>query len=352
MRLAIFFILMISLAGLATAGDLGNKPRLTKNNDHVGLNPGTPYNREGGEDMTTAVIIPALPFEDTGNTVGHADDYAVMCPYGSWAPDLWYSFTPLTDQIISVDLCGSGYDTAVFIIDSEYNLIACNDDYHFDDGCGNYTSMIEEASLLAANEYFIIVDGYTNDAGDYLLNVQKIIQPPPCHLICAGVDENEPPPGPGYSDAWNGGCNSPESDNPFQILEADSNGELTFCGIAGWTGEGRDTDWFTIIVGETGVVEWTVDSEMETSILLLGPNDCNSVGVISEKTAGICNPVTMIIESEPGAVLWLWAGSNSYEPPPGFAGWQYNYTCTFNGLMPGTVSVDRVSFDAIKSLYR
>lgn len=352
MRTFLALVLMIALVGSVAAADLGTTQKLTKSNDHVGMNPGTPDGREGGEDMDSAVVIPSLPFDDTGNTVGHDDDYGTMCPYGSWAPDLWYSYTPVDDEIISVDLCYSTYDTAVFLIDGQYNLIACNDDYYFEDECGTYVSMIEEASLEAGTEYFIIIDGYVSDAGDYVVHVELFEPPVPCFLICDGVAEGEPSLGPGYDDAWNGGCQSPEFGSPFQNLEADSNGELIFCGIAGWTYGGRDTDWFTIIVGETGMVEWIVDAEQETHIFLLGPHDCDTVDVILSETAGICNPVTLLLEASPGDVLWIWVGATTYNPPSGFVGWEYNYTCTFTGLMPGTVSVQSISFDGIKSWYR
>ena len=42
----------------------------------------------------------------------------------------------------------------------------------------------------------------------------------PCVIECpAGAElEGEPPLMDGYVDSWNGGCNSPEFDYPFQYL--------------------------------------------------------------------------------------------------------------------------------------
>jgi hypothetical protein len=45
--------------------------------------------------MADALPIAALPFDDSGNTCGFADDYLAECPYpGSTAPDLVYRYVP------------------------------------------------------------------------------------------------------------------------------------------------------------------------------------------------------------------------------------------------------------------
>ncbi len=350
MRHLLAFVLMIALVGSAAAVDLGTVSKDIKTNDHVGMNPGTPDGREGGEDMATAVAVTALPYGDTGNTTDNINDYDAVCPYsGSTSPDVVYSFTPATDMLLSCDLLGSTYDTKIYVMDGDMNLIDCNDDFH-----PGYVSFIEAAPLSGGIEYFIIVDGYGGDAGDYVLTLTEFIAAPPCILTCDGLAEGEPTLVDGYEDAFNGGCNSPEFGNPFLDLTAaaDENGELALCGVSGWYNENttRDTDWMYVQFGELGMIEWTLDAELPVYGFLLG-GDCDSGPTVDEQiTAGPCTPATLVLQGNPGDVIMLWVGPTEYGGPAGNQ--EFNYVGDFTGLMPGVVATDNVSFDGIKSLYR
>ena len=48
----------------------------------------------------------------------------------------------------------------------------------------------------------------------------------------------------------------------------------------------RDTDWFMFVVGDEGIVTWTMDAEQETYGLLLAPGDCEDVEVLDAFIAG------------------------------------------------------------------
>lgn len=136
--------------------------------------PGGLASRQGGDHPADAVLIPALPFTDTGSTTGMADDFAWPCPYGNSgvAPDVFYRFDPATDMTIRIDLCGSLYDTCVYLLDADTGeMLACNDDYYLDEECGIYVSCIEAVGLEVGRRYWIAVDGYPNHHGEYLLNV-------------------------------------------------------------------------------------------------------------------------------------------------------------------------------------
>ncbi len=158
-------------------------------------------------------------------------------------------------------------------------------------------------------------------------------------------------------DAWNGGCNSPEFGNPFSILPMPNYyGGLIYCGQSGWYinadgGNYRDTDWYIGMIGHTGVLEWTLDAEQETFGFLLEPHDCGTVSVADQITAGPCAPATMVIQSAPGALVWLWVGPTTFEAPGGFVGHEYMYICDLVGLSE-TVATESITFDGIKSLYR
>lgn len=347
MRQLLTFALVLVFAGTAMAADLGTVQNLEKPNSHIFAAPSN-GSRVGGDDMDTAVAIPGLPFDDTGNTCNFTHVWDEECPYtGSLAPDVWYSFTPAADMFVNVDLEGSFYDTKTFILDGDYNAIACNDDYYPD-----YTSLIEGAALMGGVEYFIVVDGWNSNCGDYVLSVYEFMPPEPCIIDCVGVAEGEPDNGPGYVDNFNSGCNA-DSGAPFSELVADEYGNLTFCGVSGWDGAGtRDTDWYTAIIGSGGSIEWTVNAEQESYFFLLAPQDCATVAVAEQLLVTPCEPQTLIINGTPGDLVWLWAGASTYDPPAGFVGYNYNYQMDFVGLQEGPIATEETTFDNIKSMYR
>jgi hypothetical protein len=63
---------------------------------------------------------------------------------------------------VTVDLFGSAYDTKVYIYDEDTALVACNDDFYSD-----WTSKLENVAVESGVQYFVIVDGYGGDAGEY-----------------------------------------------------------------------------------------------------------------------------------------------------------------------------------------
>ncbi len=144
--------------------------------------------RVGGDTIGTAVVIGGLPFTDSGNTSAFVNDYDVACPYsGSTSPDVVYSFTPAGDVNVDLDLCASGYDTKLYILTSDggggYLVVDCNDD-----SCPGWMSELLGVPLTGGVEYFVVVDGYGGDSGDYVLSMDGVIVvPPPANDVCAGA---------------------------------------------------------------------------------------------------------------------------------------------------------------------
>jgi hypothetical protein len=84
-----------------------------------------------GDTIEECWTIPSLPFTETGNTCGFADDYEEMCPYGSNSTDVVYSYSPPYDMCVSISLCDSYYDTKVFVYEDQCTPgvpYACDDD--------------------------------------------------------------------------------------------------------------------------------------------------------------------------------------------------------------------------------
>ena len=147
---SLFVVCLIAglFVGTATAQDLGNSREIPVKNTPVVIYEPPAIPKQGGDTIGDAAVIPGLPYSNTGTTAGYNNDYDEACPYtGSTSPDVVYSFTPDSDVDVDVDLCGSSYDTKLYIYDSDLNRIACNDDAYFDDDCGVYVSKIETNSL-------------------------------------------------------------------------------------------------------------------------------------------------------------------------------------------------------------
>jgi hypothetical protein len=280
-----------------------------------------PAERQGGDTLETATVVELPLIEQTGTTAGFTNDYDEACPYTfSDSPDVVYTFTVEYDSNWDVDLCGSSYDTKVYIYDENLGLVACNDDFYTGEPCGIYVSKIENVVFEAGVQYFVVVDGYGGDSGDYILTIMVPMQ---CWIDCPeyAVDEGEPPLGEGYIDSYNSGCSAPEYGNPFQEMP-----EPMVCGRSGWyyrtTGQlYRDTDWFTVTVPAAGFIELWADAEQPSLVFELGPQDCENVDVVQSVAVGPCEIASMIIPGEVGSEKWVWFGPETWEDPYEFTYW-------------------------------
>ena len=215
--------------------------------------------------------------------------------------------------------------------------MACNDDFYPD-----YVSKIENWPLLGGVTYYLVIDGYGGDAGEYVLNIAG--SPPPCVLDCGPgyTLEDEPPLVDDYQDAFNGGCNSPEFGNPFSFYDGGY-----FCGTSGWYlnmgTEARDTDWFVVPIDQFGLAEVYVDAEFPTYVFELGPQDCGNVAVLQDIEVGPCEPGWIILAGEPGSDAWLWVGPTTFAGPVN----EYTYTMFRAWVSP----TESHSWSAVKGLF-
>lgn len=351
-RIMMVSALLLAAACLSAAGETGTSPMPEpKDDSHVGQNPGTPDGREGGETIPEAFPIGGFPFSDSGNTCDNIHDYDEACPYeGSTAPDVVYSYTPTEDIFIDIDLCGSGYDTKVYVYCAgPGSLVACNDDYYFGPPCGEYVSRLPNVMLIAGLPYYIVVDGYGIDCGDYVIEITETTG---CVVECpaGGVPEGEPPLHDDYVDNYNGGCNS--TPPVFQTLEAvDDPDCITLCGVTGnYTYMGvsyRDTDWFEVVsVGNS--IECAIAAEWPVYLFDLAPTDCAGVAVNLLVEVLTCpDQYFLSIPSSPGMLHWLWVGPNAW----GIYPMNYDYILDVCGIF-GTVATENASWGGVKEMYK
>lgn len=116
-----------------------------------------------GDDMSNPIAVTALPYIDTNdNSFCYGNQNLV---YNS--PDVYYQFNPSPMmESVSVSLCGSGFDTFLSVIDANGNILAYNDDAP---GCG--TSSALTFSTEGVGLVYIIVEGWGNSSGEYVLQL-------------------------------------------------------------------------------------------------------------------------------------------------------------------------------------
>lgn len=130
------------------------------------FNPEMPAgaDRQGGDFASNATPIPSLPYTDTGTTVGYGSEV------GNPAPDVFYSITIPATTTITVSLCQTTptWDTYLRIYQNVGGAVgtqvAANDDY-----CGLVSEI--NSYVIAAGNYFIVVEGYSSYSGAYTINV-------------------------------------------------------------------------------------------------------------------------------------------------------------------------------------
>jgi hypothetical protein len=221
----------------------------------------------GGDRCETATVVGALPFVDTGDTSLFANDYMPACPAAdgssSFAPDAVYRYTPAADEIVTISLCGSAYDTKLYVYEQDcppgaWGPVACGDDDCFGSSGRLFQSHLEALHLSAGLTYYIVVDGYELECGRYVLSISSsscadcgpgatLEDEPNC-----GLDEQGLP-----DDYVNGGCNMPQP-----VFLPISLGE-TVCGTtaANPATGARDTDWYELVLSKESFVTWLVSSE-------------------------------------------------------------------------------------------
>jgi hypothetical protein len=292
-----------------------------------------PSGREGGETIATAIPIAGLPFNDSGNTCDNINDYDEVCPYsGSTAPDVVYSYTPAVNRSIRIDLCGSSYDTKVYVYENIVgNLVACNDDFYYDATCGNYTSLIAGLPLTGGNTYYIVVDGYGGACGDYNLAINIVADCFSC-LPCS-TPEGEPDILDNGVDVTDGGCNMIDFGMEPLFIPVQLNQAI--CGRTNtynyFGAEYRDTDWYEITLTEAGTLYWAGYAPIDLQLFILGTNCGPDIIVYGSGIAGSCNHVTLAAVL-PAGTYYLWAGPSLFN---GLSeGVNYNVMATLNAPPP------------------
>ena len=301
---------------------------------------------QGGDNCASAAQITSLPFVDVGNTSLFANDYALACVFGeasdSHARDVVYRYTPQQDELVTISLCGSGFDTELFVFEGscpdESNPIACSDDDCFGSDGRTFASHLDGVALSAGVTYYIVIDGFVNAHGMYIVTMSSSF----CADCPDGATlEDEPNCGLGDDglpdDFINGGCNSTE---PVFSSIADSE---TVCGVTASNPDtgARDTDWYEFVLTEPRIVTWLVTAEFRTLIGIVdngGIADCTDVDcfvTFTETAECQENYVSALLGS---GTWWVYVAPFFQDE----ADCEFPYTATLLTLQPADLNGDGV----------
>jgi hypothetical protein len=113
------------------------------------------------DDYTNAIPVGEvtdMPF----NTTDATPDGPHSCYVGDSSPNIWFIYTALYPGLVTIDLCGSSYDTMLAVYDgtspSDATFMICNDDY-----CGLQSQVTFWAT--AGNQYLIEIGGFGTSYG-------------------------------------------------------------------------------------------------------------------------------------------------------------------------------------------
>jgi hypothetical protein len=276
---------------------------------------------QGGENIASAFVLSEpLPVISSGTTAGYLDDYDEECPYpGSNAPDVVYAFTPASGVTVNIDLCGSSFDTKLFVYENAATPgfpFDCNDDFYLDESCGLYVSKIEGAVLTGGNTYYIVIDGSTGtDYGNYVLTISEVI-------ACAwGIDffcpEGFIAESEDCGDDTNGGCDMAAGTESWETVPPSGG---TICGTTWAEGGNRDTDWFELVLTQASMVTLTANSDQQLFYGLVesgtpGTPSCetNTGFITPGNMAGPCSETSLALGVLGPGTWWFFAGMTVYD---------------------------------------
>lgn len=246
-----------------------------------------------GDNASDPFIIGSLPFSSSGNTSTYIDDYHEQCPLPlGGARDVVYRYTPPVDQVVTVDLCGSSFDTKVYVYQNAVtpgSPIDCNDDY-----CGttNTRSYLPAVSMTAGVPYFIVVDGYGVSSGSYTIDI-ALGQA----CVWTGCEQGAIAEGENCvvaTDITNPGCSQ---SGQFTTLTVDQ----TRCGTIWADYDGvepdRDTDWYRASLSAGSVHTVTTRAEFPFSVYVFDVTQ-GCLGIQGPRFDGhACEELTLELET-------------------------------------------------------
>jgi hypothetical protein len=258
----------------------------------------------------------------SGDTTNATTDLAWPCAAGG--SEIWYSFVA-ADPVVNLDLCASGYDTAVAVTDGcGGTVLGCNDD-----SCG-LQSQLSVSGLTVGATYRIAVGGFAAGTGPFSMSITCGI-PPSCNEPQPGdIEEGEPFGGcaTDYIDTFNAGCNSA----PASFSEIDCGD--TVHGLSGTFLNGglqyRDTDWYLISTTGGTIFTVTCNADFNSLFGMVDPFACAFIGSVG--FGAPCIPTSVTSECLPAGDYVVFVAPSGFSGVP--CGVQYRVSLSCETCVP------------------
>ncbi len=116
----------------------------------------------------------------TGTTVGASPDGAATCGNSNLAPDVWFRYIATTTGAVSIDTCGSSFDTVLSVHSAcpgnVANQIACNDNATAGPCLGTFQSQVV-INVTAGQTYRVRVAGANGAFGNFRISIRSLLVP-------------------------------------------------------------------------------------------------------------------------------------------------------------------------------
>ncbi|RDK85184.1 T9SS type A sorting domain-containing protein [Marinirhabdus gelatinilytica] len=127
----------------------------------------------------------------TGSTATATLDTSPVCTQDITAPGVWYVFEDTsgftTDYTLSLCDGGTTYDSKLTVYSGDCGALVCEVDN--DDACGLQSEVSFQGD--GSTTYYILVHGFGTNTGDFSLNLECTLLPPPNDMIENSIDVDE-----------------------------------------------------------------------------------------------------------------------------------------------------------------
>ncbi len=254
-----------------------------------------------GESSANPIIVPSLPYNTTNNTQCHDNDSEIAgCPSGSAGNDLFYRYTPVSNNTLNITLTNTGtppYYGLLFVNGVCYPPTNC---------CVN----ISNYAVSNGVPIDLIVDACCRLGGNYQLQITENT-PPPCLQFCGLYPQDSEQCFFGYVDNYNGGCD--EATFAVQGLPCGT-GICAYSGNYFTGGMWRpDNDWYEFTLTQRRSVIFQINGEMRNRVRIYqrGAAGCADRVLLHDAIRDSCMLHQWSLELDPGT---YWIAVYPYSP--------------------------------------
>lgn len=271
---------------------------------------------DNGETAANPIIVSTLPFDTSGDTNCNDNDSEIGgCVSGATGPDLFYRYTPTTNNTLNFTLINDG-------IPPFYGVLLLNGVCY--NPPGNCCVTISNFAVTPGVPVNIIVDGCCRRGTDFQLQITENA-PPPCLQFCGFYPNDSEQCFNGYIDSYNGGCD--ETIPAFQLLPCGSG----ICSYSGnyFTGGiwHPDNDWYEFTLTQRRNVTFALNSELDLRVRIFqrGLNGCADRILLQENVRDSCINHQWSIELDPAT---YWVAISPPSPPLNANALRYVFSTT------------------------